>query len=93
LAIILFFWLPGYLVVKLVFPKRTPKPPSKENLEPLERVALSIGISMALAPMVGLFLNYTPSGITLTPTVLTLVAVIISLSFVTLAKEYRNVNA
>ena len=89
LTIVQFFWLPGHILVKIVFPKRTQELQSKGNLEPLERFALSIGISVVLIPVIGLFLNYTPSGITLTPTLLGLMAVILSLSLVALAREYQ----
>jgi uncharacterized membrane protein len=43
---------------------------STENLDPIERIALSLGMSIALVPIVGLLLNYTPWGIRLTPIVL-----------------------
>ena len=39
---------------------------SKE-IDDSERAALSIGMSLALVPLVGLLLNYTPWGIKLEP--------------------------
>jgi uncharacterized membrane protein len=92
LAIILFFWLPGYMLIKLVFPKKRPKQ-SKENLKPWERSALSVGTSIALVPMIGLLLNYTPSGVTLAPILLSMVLIILSLSFGAILREYRNMNS
>ena len=53
-------YLPGHTLIETLYPK-------KEDLEPLERLALSIGLSLALVPLVGLILNYTPWGIRLTP--------------------------
>jgi uncharacterized membrane protein len=44
----------------------------------IERLALSFGLSIAVVPLIGLGLNYTPWGIRLTP-------VVISLAFFTLA--------
>ncbi|QLH75601.1 MAG: DUF1616 domain-containing protein [Methanomassiliicoccales archaeon] len=58
LPFLLFF--PGYVTVLALFPE-------KEDLEPLERVALSFGLSIAIAPLIGFGLNYTPFGIRLVP--------------------------
>ena len=51
-------YLPGAMLVEALYPRG-------EELEGLERVALSIGLSLALVPLVGLVLNYTPWGIRL----------------------------
>jgi hypothetical protein len=53
-------YLPGASLIELLYPKRG-------DLSQLERLALSIGLSLALVPLVGLVLNYTPWGIRLTP--------------------------
>lgn len=53
-------FLPGYATVELLYPQ--PK-----ELSPLERLALSIGLSLALIPLIGLLLNYSPWGIRLEP--------------------------
>jgi uncharacterized membrane protein len=41
-------------------------------LEGIERTALSFGLSIAVVPLIGLGLNYTPWGIRLTPVVISL---------------------
>jgi len=64
-------YLPGAALIELLYPK-----PS--DLSQLERLALSIGLSLALVPLVGLILNYTPWGIRLDP-------IFASLSILTLA--------
>lgn len=56
---ILILFLPGYSLVELLYPKR--------ELEGLTRFALSVGLSLALVPLAGLVLNYTPFGIRLYP--------------------------
>jgi hypothetical protein len=78
LGIIYVLWLPGYTFTKALFP-RTPssKPATSltriiQNLDTIERIALSIGLSLAFVPITGLLLHYTPWGITLTPTVFSL---------------------
>lgn len=60
---ILFF--PGYALVCALFPK-------KLDLDGIERVALSIGLSIAVVPLIGLVLNYTPFGIRLYPVLVSL---------------------
>jgi len=58
LPFILFF--PGYTLIAALFPK-------KAELGSIERVALSFGLSIAVVPLIGLILNYTPWGIKLYP--------------------------
>jgi uncharacterized membrane protein/LysM repeat protein len=52
--------LPGYVLVAALYPR-------KEDLDPIERAALSIGLSIAIVPLIGLALNYSPWGIRLNP--------------------------
>jgi uncharacterized membrane protein len=88
LGIIFVLWLPGYTFIKALFPMHAPKKTSTENLDPIERIALSIGMSIALVPMIGLLLNYTPWGIRLTPIVLSLLA--LTIVFATAATIREN---
>jgi len=60
---ILFF--PGYTLVCALFPRNP-------ELNGIERVALSIGLSIAVVPLLGLLLNYTPFGIRLYPVLVSL---------------------
>ena len=53
-------FLPGYALVQAFYPKM-------RQIDELTRFALSIGLSLALVPLVGLVLNYTPFGIRLLP--------------------------
>ncbi|MHC1595508.1 MAG: DUF1616 domain-containing protein [Candidatus Syntropharchaeales archaeon] len=71
LPLILFF--PGYALIAALFPAR-------EDLDMIERLALSFGLSIALVPLLGLVLNYTPFGIRLIPILLTLSGFTIILS-------------
>lgn len=52
--------LPGYLLTTVLFPKAN-------NLEGLDRVALSMGLSIIIVPLIGLLLNYLSWGIRLLP--------------------------
>jgi uncharacterized membrane protein len=51
-------FLPGYALLAALYPK-------KEGIDAIERVALSFALSIALVPLIGLILNYTPWGIRL----------------------------
>lgn len=52
-------FIPGYVLVSVLFPKKT-------DLDSIERIALSLGMSIAIVPLIGLFLNFT-IGIKLIP--------------------------
>jgi len=53
-------YLPGYALMQFLFPKGV-------EMDSLERFALSVGLSLAVVPLIGLVLNYLPWGIRLTP--------------------------
>ncbi|MCP8321163.1 MAG: DUF1616 domain-containing protein [archaeon] len=65
LGSIFILYLPGYSLIETLYPE-------KEDLEGLERLALSIGLSLALVSLIGLMLNYTPWGIRLGPIIVSL---------------------
>lgn len=88
LAFVLF--PPGYAFIAALFPEDAPaestpiepSPDSEDSRLPrpgtgvdgLERVALSFGTSIAIVPLIGLVLNFTPWGIRLVPVLLSLSA-------------------
>jgi hypothetical protein len=78
-AFVLF--IPGYVTVEALFPKG-------RELDGIERFALSVGLSLALVPLVGLLLNYTPWGIRLTPIVISLTILTVGLTAVALARRF-----
>ena len=53
-------YLPGFVTVQALFPEG-------KELDNIERLALAIGLSLAITPLIGLLLNYTPWGIRLNP--------------------------
>ena len=67
LGLILIIFIPGYSLVVALFPR-------KDELEGIERAALSFGLSIAVTPLIVLILNYTPWGIRLTPILISLSA-------------------
>ena len=62
LGLVFVLFLPGYTFIKALFPAHVPVEASSESLELIEIIALSFGMSLALVPIVGLLLNYTPWG-------------------------------
>ncbi len=62
LGVVFVLFLPGFAFVKALFPVKVPIGTSSESLDAIERVVLSVGMSLALASIVGLILYYTPFG-------------------------------
>ncbi|AKB56408.1 MULTISPECIES: DUF1616 domain-containing protein [Methanosarcina] len=56
LGIILVLFLPGYALTVALFP-------AKKDLDGIERTAISFGLSISIAPLLGLGLNYSSWGI------------------------------
>jgi uncharacterized membrane protein len=71
LGIPMVLFLPGYALIAALFP-------GKNDLDGIERLALSFGLSIAVVPLIGLGLNFTPFGIRLVP-------ILVSLSVFTMA--------
>ncbi len=61
----LILFIPGYALIAALFP-------GAKDIDGIERVALSFGLSIAIVPLIGLALNYTPWGIRLDPIVVCL---------------------
>ena len=81
-------WLPGYSLIRTLFPQKTSPNAPTETIDKIERIALSIGISLAIVPLVGLLLNYTPWGIRLVPIVISLLVVTLLLATIAALREY-----
>jgi hypothetical protein len=90
LGIIFVLFLPGFALVKALFPEKVPIKTSSKNLDTIERVALSFGMTLALAPMVGLILNYTSWGIRLTPITLSLLGLTAVFATAAVLRENRT---
>jgi hypothetical protein len=85
-------YLPGYAFIKALFPKEVPFKTRSEELDNIERVALSAGMSIALVPITGLFLNYTPWGIRTTPVTLSLLALTITFATAAIKREITSIK-
>lgn len=60
LGLIFVLFLPGYAATAALFPEN-------DQIDGIERVALTFGLSIAIVPLIGLALNFTPWGIRLDP--------------------------
>jgi uncharacterized membrane protein len=65
LALPMILFLPGYCLIAALFCK-------EDDIDLIERIALSFGLSIAVVPLIGLGLNFTPWGIRLEPIVISL---------------------
>ncbi len=80
LPFLLFF--PGYTLVAALFTR-------KEGMGSIERVALSFGLSIAVVPLIGLILNYTPWGIRTEPVLYSIVSFILITSIIAWLRRGR----
>ncbi len=75
-------FLPGAMLINALYPRG-------EEIDGLERLALSIGLSLAIVPLVGLALNYTPWGITLTPIMVSLALFAEAMGIVVFVRKFQ----
>jgi hypothetical protein len=75
-------FIPGYVAVQALF--------GGVELDLLERIALSIGLSMAFTMFVGFLLNETIWGLTLAPILISLVTVTVLFDIVALLRRYSH---
>ena len=83
LGLVFVLFIPGYALIAALFPEQGESPTVEDDAElgaegwlagrqrsgidGIERVALSFGLSIAVVPLIGLALNFTPWGIRLAP--------------------------
>jgi hypothetical protein len=58
LGLVFSLYLPGFALLRLLYPKGS-------ELDPIERFVLSVGVSLAVVPLVGLALYYSSLGLDL----------------------------
>lgn len=82
LGVLFVMFLPGYSLVKTLFPKK--------ELGPIEYAGLSVGLSLALAPIIGLILHYTPLGLELAPLTISLLILTIIFATIAIVRDYQT---
>ncbi len=80
-------FIPGYILIFALFPtKKTDK-----GIDIIERIALSFGLSIAIVPLIGLGLNYTPWGIRLEPILFSIFIFIISVGIIAIYRWTKTI--
>jgi len=82
--------LPGFAFVKAVFPVSVPVKVQSSSLEAIERLALSVGVSLALTPIIGLIFYYTPLGVNTPFIPLSLIVLTVILATLAIFREMRT---
>ena len=85
-------FLPGYALMKALFPTNVQIKTDNQSLDTIERIALSIGMNLVLVPIVGLILNYTPWGINLTSITLSLYPLTIMFATAASIREHQQIT-
>lgn len=85
LSIPLIIFIPGYILVYVLFPARIEK-----VFDIVDRIALGIGISIAIVPLFGIFLYYTRLGLTLLPLILLLESFILIMGSIAVIRWYQT---
>lgn len=89
LAIPFVFFLPGYALVSGAFPGAEPSDDSGDWLGTLERLALSVGITVAVLPIVGIGLLWVGVGVTYQSVIVTLSTITVGGSIVAGVRRAR----
>lgn len=75
-------FLPGFMLISALYPRNG-------ELDGLETAALSIGLSLAIVPLIGLLLNYTPWGIRIEPIMISMAALAEALAAVCVVRRFK----
>ncbi|HZK61774.1 MAG TPA: DUF1616 domain-containing protein, partial [Anaerovoracaceae bacterium] len=94
LGLIFVLWLPGFAFIKAVFPVKTELKSSNNltNLTNVERIALSVIMSLSWIALISLVLNFTPWGINVMSILLSLSSFSLVLLVVAVIREYLTRN-
>jgi hypothetical protein len=90
LGSIFMLFLPGYTFLRMLFPERILQMTDTKEISNIELIAQSIGVSLVLAGMIGLALNYTPMGIRLVPITLSLLALTVIFATIAVKREFES---
>mgnify|MGYP005831098547 CR=1 FL=1 len=79
---IFLLFLPGYSLLRALYPER--------EFDVLERIALSVFLSVALTSILGLILNFTPAGVSLLPVLVAVAAFTVICSLIDFLRRIRS---
>ena len=92
MGLFLVLFLPGYVIVRILFSIDVITKTQHKQTQSVQRVALSIGTSAVLITIIGLLVYYTPWGLDLAIVVLSLFVLTSVLATAGLVNEYRIKN-
>jgi uncharacterized membrane protein len=88
----LVLFLPGYVLVRILFPINVTAKTQNKQIQAIQRVALSLGTSAVLVTIIGLFVYNSPWGLDLSLIIVSLLGLTLVLSTTALVNEYRIKN-
>jgi uncharacterized membrane protein len=83
----LLLFIPGYILIFALFPTKK----TEKGIDIIERIALSFGLSIAVVPIIGLMLNYSPWGIRLQPILILLFIFIIGVGSIAIYRWKKTI--
>ncbi len=86
LGIPFMLFIPGYVLLSALFPFKR----QGESLSVIEKIGLSLGTSVAIVPLFGLALNFSPGGIRLQSLLFVLGLFIFSVGFIALYRWFKT---
>jgi hypothetical protein len=93
LGILFVLYLPGYSLIKTLYPIRLPLKMPSVSLDYIEGIVLSLGLSLALTSIVGLLLYYTPWGLTVAPVTVGLLIITSAFLSIGIFREYHELKS
>jgi len=82
LGVTFLLFAPGYALIAALFPR-------KKQIDTIERIAYSLGFSVATVSLIGLGLNYTPWGVRLYPVLISIAFFVLAMSAIAWYQWYR----
>lgn len=79
-------FIPGYILIFALFPTRK----TDGEIDIIERIALSFGLSLVIVALIGFGLNYTPWGIRLESILLSIFVFVISVGTIAIYRWFRT---
>jgi uncharacterized membrane protein len=88
-GIVVVLYLPGYSIIKALYPVSVPFKTQSNMLDAIERIALGLGLSLAVVPVISFALYYLPSGLSLIPLSESILFITCILATLAIWREYK----
>jgi hypothetical protein len=93
LGLVFVLYLPGYALVKTLYPLNVPLKTRSITLDSIERIVLSLGLSIVVTTLSGLLLYYTPLGLNFEPVSIWILIFTLLFSNWGISREYEDRKA